>query len=452
MQADLYLKNAVVVTETGEFRGGVVVADGTVVQVVAGCPDLKAATCLDLHGRWLLPGLVDGHVHFNEPGRTDWEGFRTGTMAAAAGGVTTVADMPLNSSPPTVDRVQLHRKQAAVRDEAVVDYALWGGLINNNLAHLRALHAERVVGFKAFLVASPDFPRVDDDLLFAGMREIRACDSLLAVHAENEHVTAYLAKELRAAGRRDPLAWAESRPAHQEVEAVSRVLHWAETTGASLHIVHASVPEVVRQVAAAKGRGVRVTVETCPHYLLLDLDDLRRLGPAAKCAPPLRSREAVDGLWQCVLGGDVDTFGSDHSPCPPELKRAGDEDIWQAWGGISGIQTMLPALITEGVHKRGLSLPALARMASANPARLLGLYPRKGVIQPGSDADFVVVDPDCRWTPTSDRLFYRHSHSAFLGRTFRGAVERTIVRGTTVYHQEEIRVEPGFGRLLHRTL
>lgn len=271
-----------------------------------------------------------------------------------------MADMPLNSSPPTVDRVQLHRKQAAVRDEVVVDYALWGGLINNNLAHLRALHAEQIVGFKAFLVSSPDFPRVDDDLLFAGMREIRACDSLLAVHAENEHVTAYLAKELQAAGRQDPLAWAESRPAHQEVEAVSRVLHWAETTGASLHIVHASVPEVVRLVAAAKRRGVRVTVETCPHYLLLELDDLRRLGPAAKCAPPLRSREAVDGLWQCVLDGDVDTFGSDHSPCPPELKRAGDEDIWQAWGGISGIQTMLPALITEGVHKRGLPLAALA--------------------------------------------------------------------------------------------
>lgn len=235
-------------------------------------------------------------------------------MAAAAGGVTTVADMPLNSSPPTVDRVQLHRKQAAVRDEAVVDYALWGGLINNNLAHLRALHAEQIVGFKAFLVSSPDFPRVDDDLLFAGMREIRACDSLLAVHAENEHVTAYLAKELQAAGRRDPLAWAESRPAHQEVEAVSRVLHWAETTGASLHIVHASVPEVVRLVAAAKRRGVRVTVETCPHYLLLELDDLRRLGPAAKCAPPLRSREAVDGLWQCVLDGDVDTFGIRSGP------------------------------------------------------------------------------------------------------------------------------------------
>ena len=247
-----------------------------------------------------------------------------------------------------------------MRDEVVVDYALWGGLINNNLAHLRALHAEQIVGFKAFLVSSPDFPRVDDDLLFAGMREIRACDSLLAVHAENEHVTAYLAKELQAAGRQDPLAWAESRPAHQEVEAVSRVLHWAETTGASLHIVHASVPEVVRLVAAAKRRGVRVTVETCPHYLLLELDDLRRLGPAAKCAPPLRSREAVDGLWQCVLDGDVDTFGSDHSPCPPELKRAGDEDIWQAWGGISGIQTMLPALITEGVHKRGLPLAALA--------------------------------------------------------------------------------------------
>ncbi|MXZ26533.1 MAG: allantoinase AllB [Caldilineaceae bacterium SB0665_bin_21] len=451
MQADLYLKDALVVTETGEFRGGVVVKDGVVAQVVAGSPDIQATTCLALQGRVLLPGLVDSHVHFNEPGREDWEGFRTGTMAAAAGGVTTVVDMPLNSSPPTVDCVQLQRKQTAVRDQAVVDYALWGGLINNNLAHLESLCAERVVGFKAFLVSSPDFPRVDDDLVFAGMRQVRALDSLLAVHAENERVTMYLAEELRSRGRRDPLAWAESRPGHQEVEAVARVLHWAATTGATLHVVHASLPDVVRLVAAAKRRGVPVTVETCPHHLLLDLDDFQRIGPDAKCAPPLRSRETVEDLWQCVLAGKVDTFGSDHSPCPPELKRVGEGDVWQAWGGISGIQTMLPALMTEGVHKRGLSLAALTRMASANPARLLGLYPRKGIIQPGSDADFVVVNPDCRWTLTPDHLFYRHRHSAFVGHAFRGAVERTIVRGTTVYHREAIRVEPGFGRLLHRT-
>ena len=451
MQADLYLKNALVVTESGEFHGGVVVVAGIVVQVVAGTPDVQAETCLDLQGRVLLPGLVDGHVHFNEPGRTDWEGFRTGTMAAAAGGVTTVVDMPLNSTPPTVNCVQLDRKRVAVRDKAVVDYALWGGLVDNNLAHLRNLYAEGVVGFKAFMISSPDFPRVDDDLLFAGMREVCAQDSLLAVHAENEYVTAYLAEELQAAGRRDPLAWAEARPPHQEVEAVSRVLHWAETTGAVLHIVHASLPDVVHLVASAKHRGVRVTVETCPHHLLLDLDDFQRIGPDAKCAPPLRTRETVEDLWQCVLAGDVDTFGSDHSPCPPELKQAGEDGVWRAWGGISGIQTMLPALMTEGVHKRGLSLAALTRMASANPARLLGLYPRKGIIQPGSDADFVVVNPDCRWTLTPDHLFYRHRHSAFVGHTFRGAVERTIVRGTTVYHQEAIRVEPGFGRLFQRT-
>ena len=451
MQADLYLKDALVVAETGTFRGGVVVANGTVIRLVAGAPDIAAATCLDLRGRVLLPGLVDGHVHFNEPGRTDWEGFRTGTMAAAAGGVTTVVDMPLNSSPPTVDTVQLRRKQAAVRDQAVVDYALWGGLINNNLEHLPSLHAERVVGFKAFLVSSPDYPRVDDDLVFAGMREVRSLDSLLAVHTENEYVTVYLAEELQALGRRDPLAWAESRPAHQELEAVSRVLHWADATGAALHIVHVSVPDAVRLASAAKRRGVRVTVETCPHYLVLDLEDLKRIGPLAKCAPPLRSREMVEDLWQCVLGGEVDTLGSDHSPCPPELKQAGETDIWQAWGGISGLQTMLPALWTEGVHRRGLPLTALARMASANPARLLGLYPRKGVIQPGSDADFVVVNPDRTWTLSPEHLFYRHPHSAFLGHAFHGAVERTIVRGATVYDQGTICVEPGFGRLLHPT-
>ncbi len=450
MKPDLYLHNGTVVTETGVFHGGVVVANGIISQVVAGTPPIEATATLDLQGKWLLAGLVDGHVHFNEPGLEKWERYRTGTRAAAAGGVTTILDMPLNSTPPTINLAELKRKRAAVQNEAVVDYAHWGGLVNNNLEDLRPLHEAGVIGLKAFMTYAPDFPRVDDDLIHAGMEQVRALGNVIAIHSENEYVTAFRAAQLKATGRRDLAAWPESRPPFQELEAIRRALYWAEVTGAHLHIVHVSIAEGIHAAVQAWLEGVNVTVETCPQYLLLDLDDYLRIGPRAKCAPPVRSREHVEALWACVLAGLVDTIGSDHSPCTVQDKEIGYTDIWQAWGGISGVQTMLPALLTEGVHKRGLALPLLTRMVSANPARVFGLYPQKGTILPGSDADLVIVDPDRRWTLAAEDLYYRNRHSAFTGFEFRGRVERTLVRGVSVCEQGTITVEPGFGRLLVR--
>lgn len=450
MKPDLYLRNGTVVTETGAFHGGVAVSAGVITQVVAGTPTIDAAETIDLQGKWLLPGLVDGHVHFNEPGLEKWERYRTGTRAAAAGGVTTIVDMPLNSTPPTINLGELERKRTAVQSEAVVDYAHWGGLVNNNLADLAPLHDAGVIGFKAFMTYAPDFPRVDDDLIHAGMEQIQALGNLVAIHAENEYVTAHRARELQAADRRDLAAWPESRPPFQELEAIRRVLYWAGVTGARLHIVHVSIAEGVRAATQAKLEGVNVTVETCPQYLLLDLEDYERIGPRAKCAPPIRSRVHVEALWDCVLAGLVDTIGSDHSPCTIQDKEIGYTDIWQAWGGISGVQTLLPGLLTEGVHRRGLELPLLTRMVAANPARTFGLYPQKGTILPGSDADLVVVDPDRHWTLAADDLYYRNRHSAFTGYPFQGWVERTFVRGVSVCEQGVVTVEPGFGRLLVR--
>ncbi len=450
MKADLYLRNGRVVTETDVFHGGVVVTNGTITQVVAGTPSIDAMETMDLQGKWVLPGLVDGHVHCNEPGLEEWERYRTVTRAAAAGGVTTILDMPLNSTPPTINLAELERKRTTVHSEAVVDYAHWGGLVDNNLADLPPLHAAGVIGFKAFMTYAPNFPRVDDDLIHAGMEQIQVLGNLIALHAENEYVTAYQARILQAAGRCDLAAWPASRPPFQELEAIRRVLYWARVTGAQLHIVHVSIAAGVQAAAQAKLQGVNVTVETCPHYLLLDLDDYERIGPRAKCAPPIRSRDQVEALWTCVLAGLVDTIGSDHSPCTVPAKEIGYTDIWQAWGGIAGIQTMLPGLLTAGVHKRGLALPLLTRMVAANPARVFGLYPQKGTIQPGSDADLVVVDPDRCWTLADDDLYYRNRHSAFTGYTFRGCVEHTFVRGVSVYEQGTITVEPGFGRLLMR--
>lgn len=452
MNPDLYLKNAQVVTETEVFHGGVIVEGEQIAGLVRGDQAIEAAEVIDLQGKVLLPGVVDAHVHFNEPGREHWEGYRTGTMAAAAGGVTSVLEMPLNSTPPTTNLAMLEYKRQVVASQCVVDYGNWGGLVDNNLADLEAMNEEGVIGYKGFASASGvDFERLNDDLIFDGLNHMRTMGNLIGLHAENEWVCAYLGKQLRAAGRTDRAAWHESRPPFAELETVQRASYWAKVTGGNLHIVHVSIPEGIRHIARAREEGVHVTVETCPHYLFFDHQDFERIGPAAKCAPPIRSRQDVEALWECVLGGLVDTIGSDHSPCTWDEKEKGMEDIWKAWGGISGVQLALPVLLSEGVNRRGLPLPALARMMSYNPARLFGLSPQKGSIRPGADADLVVVDLDKTWTLTAEQLFYKNKFSAYVGSTFNGRVERTLVRGKTVYQDGQILAEPGYGKLLRRS-
>ncbi|MEM7127225.1 MAG: allantoinase AllB [Chloroflexota bacterium] len=448
MTADLYLKNAVVVTETELFEGGVVATDGQITQWVLGDLEVDATTVVDLEGKTLLPGIVDGHVHFNEPGRTGWEGYQTGTMAAAAGGITTVIDMPLNATPPTINVDELANKRAAVADQAVVDYAHWGGLVDNNLDDLVPMLHEGVVGFKGFMSESGvDFARVDDDTLYQAFKTVPR-NAIIAVHAENELVTKHLAEKLQAAGRTDRMAWYDSRPPFVEVEAIQRAAFWAEETERPLHIVHASTAEAVQTVVEARQRGVHITVETCPHYLFLDVNTLEAMGPIAKCAPPLRFHDQVLALWDYLLAGYVDVIGSDHSPCTLELKTKGIDNIWEAWGGISGIQSMLPIMLSEGVNKRGWPLTDLVKTMCANPARIYGLYPDKGSIVPGSDADFTVVDLNREWALKADDLFYKNKHSPYVDCVFTGQVHSTYVRGTKVYQQHEILVKPGFGQLL----
>jgi allantoinase len=255
---------------------------------------------------------------------------------------------------------------------------------------------------------------------------------------------------MKAAGRTDRASWYESRPPETELEAIQRALFWARVTKGNLMIVHVSVAEGLRALAQAKQEGVRVIAETCPHYLFFDHQDFERIGPAAKCAPPIRSRENVEAMWQCVLAGIVDVIGSDHSPCNWEEKAKGVENIWKAWGGISGVQTLSAVLLSEGVNKRGLSLPAMVRMTSANPARLYGLYPQKGALLPGSDADMTVVDLEKEWTLSTEDLLYKNKHSAYVGYSFKGKVEQTYVRGKLVYKDGKIVSQPGYGRLLRR--
>ncbi len=451
MKADTAIVGGLVATHTGVFPATLTISDGCVLALLDPAQRVRADEVVEARGRWVLPGGIDPHVHFNEPGRTHWEGFETGSLSAAAGGITTVIEMPLNANPPTIDTQAFALKVEAIRDKAVVDYALWGGLVTDNVDALEGLRRCGVVAYKAFMVETgTEYPRADDGVLYEGMERIAAMGGVLGVHAENNDLTARLRASLERAGRRDMRAWGESRPPASELEAIQRVLLLSKATGCRLHLVHLSLPEGGSLITAARRAGQPVTVETCPHYLLLDEDALVRLGPVAKCAPPLRSRAAAEGLWGQVLDGTIDCLASDHSPCPPEEKARGADDIWAAWGGITGVQTLLPLMVSEGVHRRGLSLERLVRLTSANAAKIFGLYPRKGSLLPGADADVVILDPQQEWTIASERLLYRHRLTPYVGWRVKGWVERVLVRGRTVVHDGEVVGAPGYGRFVTR--
>lgn len=448
---DLIVKNAQIVTSEKIIKGSLMINKGTITEIVEGDSSAQADSVVDLENKVVMAGLVDGHVHFNEPGRTGWEGYETGSRAAAAGGVTTVLEMPLNATPPTINKALLQEKRAIFQDKIVVDCGNWGGLVNDNLDDLKAMHDDGVVAFKAFSSNSGvDFERIDDDLLYAGLQFTKEFDAVIGLHAENEYVTTLLSKQLKAAGRTDRAAWHESRPPETELEAIIRSCYWTKVTGGNLHIVHISIGDGIRYIDDVRQHGIHITSETCPHYLFFDHEDFIEIGPAAKCAPPIRSRQNVDDLWDCVLNGQVDVINSDHSPCEWKDKERGMDNIWNAWGGITGIQTMLPALLSEGVNKRGLALTELTKMVSMNPARLYGVYPRKGVIAPGADADLVVIDLDHEWTLSADQLFSRNQHSAYIGKTFKGKVFKTYVRGELVYEDAKIIANPGYGQVILR--
>jgi allantoinase len=431
----LLVKDGIVVDERGARKADVLIKDELVAEIVEDGRAAPADAMFDARGLHVLPGVVDAHVHFNEPGRTEWEGFLSGTAAAAAGGVSTVCDMPLNCHPPTLDARSLALKRAAIAEHAYVDYACWGGVVPQSLAHLGELHEAGVVGVKAFLCDSglAEYPRVDEFSLLDIMQRCAELGLLLGLHAESAH-------------HFDPQAsdWASSRPPAAEFEAVRRALEIARETGARVHFVHISTAGAARSIAHARRDGQDVSLETCPHYLALDESDLQRLGAVAKCAPPLRSRGEVEQLWATVLDGTVDLIASDHSPCPPSMKDGGD--IWAAWGGISGVQTTLPILLTEGVYRRGLPLSRLVRLLSANPARRLGLYPRKGALAPGSDADLALVDLEHDFRLDAAELRTRWPISPFIGRSMRGHVVATFVRGTLVFREHSVQVEAGFGQ------
>jgi allantoinase len=413
----------------------------------------KAFDEIEARGLHVFPGVVDAHAHVNEPGREEWEGWRAATRGAAAGGVTTLADMPLNSLPPTVDEAAMRAKESSAARSAIVDYALWGGLVGADQSSLRELMMLGVVGLKAFLCPSgvPEFPHLDAGTLAPALAAATAAGHLVAVHAEDEALVAKGTDQLHTMNRRDRAAWLESRPPAAERRAIERLADAARETGARVHVVHASSSAAVTAVLRARERGANVTVETCPHYLFFSAEDVDKVGPALKCAPPIRDASSRERLWQHVLAGEVDLVASDHSPCTAELKTRGDNDIWEAWGGVTGIQSLLPVMLSEGVHRRGLRLTALARLVAGVPARLLGLSPKKGAIRAGADADVALIALEREWVLEPEQLQARSGLSPYVGRSFRGAVVRTLVRGITVFDDGEfVDDDRRLGRLVTR--
>jgi allantoinase len=444
--SSLLISGGKLVDELSVREVDLLLEDGHVAAILRRGHAQTADAVVDAHGLHVLPGVVDAHVHFNQPGRTDWEGFRSGTAAAAAGGVTTVCDMPLNCHPPTLDARALALKRGAIASEALVDYALWGGVVPESLEHLGELRAGGVAGVKGFLCDSglAEYAGLDDFCMLEAMQRCAQEGLLLALHAEDAAETQRLGKQARARGQGSALDWARSRPPSSEAKAVERALDAARETQARVHFVHISTAAAARLIADARAEGVDVSVETCPHYLLLDETDLEQLAAFGKCAPPLRTRQEVEALWQALLDGAIDWVASDHSPCPPAMKET--DDIWSAWGGLSGVQTLLAALVSEGVHARGMSLPRLVSLTAGSPARRLGLYPRKGTLDPGSDADLILLDLDTSWTLHEGDLHTRWPVSPFIGRTFHGRPVATFVRGTCVWSNDAAQVPAGFGR------
>jgi allantoinase len=428
---DLVINNGLVVRMNGSSRTNIGITNG-VIEAISN-ETLTGRELIDATGLVIMPGAVDLHVHFSEPGRTHWEGWWHGSRAAAAGGVTTVIEMPLNAIPATITLEALHLKLEAAKNQSFVDFSLWGGLVDNNLEHLSALATSGVIGFKAFMVDIKDesFQFVPENVLRAGMREIAAQGHFLAVHAEDSAMAWANTAALQNAGRTDRRAWLEARSPEVELAAIRTALRLARETNCPLHIVHTSVPEGVDEIAQARAEGQVVTVETCAHYLTFTDEDFERLGPIAKCAPPLRDRTRLEGLWQQILDGSIDCITSDHSPCPTEDKARGDDDIWQAWGGITGIQSLVSSVLTEG-RKRGLSLERATELLATNPAKLAGLWPRKGEIQVGSDADLILVNLEHNWTLEPEMLYSRHQHSPYVGLEFSVSIEQVLIRGQTV--------------------
>jgi len=442
-QAASAIRSTRCVLPDGLRAGVIVLRDQRIDDVLAHDATLTGVDIDDVGDAVVAPGIVDAHVHINEPGRTEWEGFETATQAAAAGGTTTLVDMPLNSCPVTTDVDALRQKRAAAGGNCHVDVGFYGGLVPGNATQIGPLLAGGALGIKAFLCDSglDDFPAVGKADLQAAMPVIAKHGSRLLVHCE------------LVTGAPPPLhdarSYAEfcaSRPAQWELDAIELMISLCEKYTCPVHIVHLSTSRALPLLAEAKRKGLPLTVETCPHYLYFAQEQLADGDTRVKCAPPIRDTTNRDALWDALRSGVIDTIGSDHSPCPPEMKILDRGDFATAWGGISSLQWTLPITWTAA-RQRGIAVEQLSEWLSAAPARMLGLEARKGRIAKGCDADLVIWDPDQEFEVKREQILHRHKVTPYEGARLAGAVQRTYVRGKRAYHDGSVASEY-FGSLL----
>ena len=435
-----------VVTPAGIVPACLMVEHGRIQSVLLPENIAGASEVHDFGDLCILPGLVDSHVHINEPGRTGWEGFATATRAAAAGGYTTLIDMPLNCLPETTTVAALEEKRAAATGQCWVDWRPWGGVVNGNQRHIGPLAAAGVPGFKCFLIypGCDGFTQVDEDELRQALPHVARTGLPLLVHAELagpiDTANALLAHVAEADWRRYS-TYLASRPDAAEIAAITLMIALCREYGARVHIVHLSTAEALPMLAAARAEGLPITVETCPHYLHFAAEDIRDGATLLKCAPPIRSRDNRERLWQGLREGIIDLVATDHSPCPPQMKRLDEGSFKTAWGGIASLSVGLPVMWTE-MRARGFTLHDLARWMSAAPAKLAGVCATKGQLVNGSDADFVVFDPEQSFTLTENRLHYRHPVSPYLGEHLIGEVRSTYVRGQKVFDRGSFAAGP----------
>jgi allantoinase len=425
----------------GGLAPATVIVEGERIAKIRGWVEVPSGAELHDFGDFvLLPGLVDTHVHINEPGRTEWEGFATATRAAAAGGVTTLVDMPLNCVPETIDVDALHAKRAAAEGQVWVDWAAWGGVVPENSDSLLPLAQSGVPGFKCFLIHSgiDGFTWVDEADLRLALERLRGTGLPLLAHAEVAGPINVSTAGLNAAGSnwRQYATYHASRPHEAETEAIALLIRLAEEFAHPIHIVHLSSAKALPMIAEARHRALPITVETCPHYLWFAAEEISDGDTEFKCAPPIRGVANREGLWGALVEGLIDMVNTDHSPCPPVMKRR-DEGRWDlAWGGVASLGLALPVLWTA-MSRRGVQMDCLADWMGSAPAKLAGLAGRKGSLAAGGDADIIIFDPDAPWTVTAQDLHFRHKISPYLGAELRGRVLETWLRGERVFSQSE---------------
>jgi allantoinase len=437
-----------VVTPEG-IRAAAIVVNGGLIEAVVS-PDQVSDQCeiKDFGDAAILPGLVDSHVHINDPGRADWEGFETATRAAAAGGYTMLVDMPLNCLPATTSVAALQAKRTAAQGRCRTDWAAWGGVVHDNQNDIEALAAAGVRGFKCFLVhpgmAHPgidDFTMVTEQQLRLALPHVSRSGLPLLVHAELPDAIDRATDMLRDANWSRYSTYLQSRPDEAELDAIHLMLSLCREYGFRLHIVHLSTCRALPELSAARAEGLPVSVETCPHYLHLCAETIADGATLNKCAPPVRSRENREKLWQGLRDGTIDMVVTDHSPCPPAMKRLSEGNFQTAWGGIASLSMALPLMWTEA-STRGFTLVHLARWMAEAPARLAGCETRKGRIAGGYDADFVVFEPNREFVVTEEKLYYRHPVSPYMGEKLRGVVKATYLRGDPIFSDGKFPGEP----------